>query len=74
TKSAASFAVLSALTLGLTIAPAHAQVSANATDAFSSAAQGSGANGSLGRDMQINTGSQTMNQTAAGANAPTLQA
>jgi hypothetical protein len=74
TKSAASFAVMSALTLGLSIAPAHAQVSAQSTDAFSSAGQGQGGNGSLGRDTAINTGSQTSNTSAAGTNAPTLQA
>ena len=67
TKSAASFAVMSALTLGLSIAPAHAQ--ATNADAFSSAGQGS-----MGRDTQINTGSQTSNQAGAGSNAPTLQA
>jgi hypothetical protein len=67
TKSAASFAVMSALTLGLSIAPAHAQ--ATSADAFSSAGQGN-----MGRDQQINTGSQTMNQAGPGANAPTLQA
>ena len=67
TKSGASFAVMSALTLGLSIAPAHAQ--ATNADAFSSAGQGS-----MGRDTQINTGSQTSNQAGAGSNAPTLQA
>ncbi|MDR3613015.1 MAG: hypothetical protein P4L53_05565, partial [Candidatus Obscuribacterales bacterium] len=70
TKSAASFAVMSALTLGLSIAPAHAQgTTATAADAFTSAGQGS-----MGRDQQINTGSQTSNQAGPGNNAPTLQA
>jgi hypothetical protein len=72
TKYAASFAVMSALTLGFSIAPAHAQ--ASRADAFTSASQGFGSNGTLGRDQQINTGSQTMNQSGPGGNAPTLQA
>jgi hypothetical protein len=67
TKSAASFAVMSALTLGLSIAPAHAQ--ATAGDAFTSAGQGS-----LGNQQVINTQAQTNNAQGPGGNAPTLQA
>ena len=70
TKSAASFAVMSALTLGLSIAPAHAQGQvATAADAFTSAGQGS-----MGNQQVINTQAQTSNSQTAGTNAPTLQA
>jgi len=62
--AALSFSVVAAVA---STAPAHAQ--ATNADAFSSAGQGS-----MGRDTQINTGSQTSNQAGAGSNAPTLQA
>ena len=69
TKSIVSLSVLSAMTFGIATA-AHAQTSASTADAFSSAGQGN-----YGvQSPQINTGSQTSQTTAAGGNAPTLQA
>src|SRR6202020_2866632 len=57
------------LTTSLTIvAPVHAQVAADATDAFSAAGQGS-----EGRQTGDNTLAQTSQTNAAGANAPSLQ-
>jgi hypothetical protein len=66
-------AIFAGLVLSLTtslaiVAPVHAQVAADATDAFSAAGQGS-----EGRQTGNNTLAQTSQTNAAGGNAPSLQ-